>query len=110
MPGPAVPRNFIRGRLAQSEAEWRFVLTHLSCHVVTPSQLFGKTVSVHFKDKTTNSAELDFGIGVGVGTHSRSIVFAPMASAILIASPVQCTKVVLGKCNKSERYAANNEF
>ena len=103
---PAVPGNFIRGRLVQSEAEWRFVLPHLSCHVVPPSQLIGKTVSVRVKDKTTNSAErfcrkeLDFGIGVG--THSRSIVFAPMASAILIASPVQCTHLVLVKVQQIE--------
>ena len=29
-----------------SEAKWRFVLPHLSCHKVLPSQLIGKTVSV----------------------------------------------------------------
>ena len=46
--------------------EWRFVLSHLSCHTVPPSQLN--------EDKTTNSAEcfchkeLDFGIEV-IGLH-----------------------------------------
>mmetsp|Transcript_95234 Transcript_95234/g.149947 ORF Transcript_95234/g.149947 Transcript_95234/m.149947 type:complete len:249 (+) Transcript_95234:1103-1849(+) len=37
------------------------------------------------------------------------MVFAPMASPILMASPVQCSPFVVGRCNKSGRYLANNE-
>ena len=31
-----------------------FVLPHLSCHIVQPSQFIGKTVSVYNEDKTNN--------------------------------------------------------
>ena len=36
---------------------WRFVVPHLSCHIVPPSQFIGTVVSVCNEDKTTNSAE-----------------------------------------------------
>ena len=42
----ALPSAVVRGRLEHSEAKLRFVLPHLSCHIVLPSQLIGKTVSV----------------------------------------------------------------
>ena len=62
----ALPNDVIRDDLVQSEAEWRFVLPHLSCHAVASSQFIGNTVSVCIEDKTTDSAkrffreELDF--------------------------------------------------
>ena len=68
----ALPGDIIRDRLVRSKTEWLFVLPHLSCHVVPPSQFNGKTVSVCVENKTTDSAEvffhkeLDFGIG---GSH-----------------------------------------
>ena len=96
-----IPYNFIRSRHVQSETEWRFVLPHLSCYVVPPAQLVSKN-SEGIEEKTTNAEErfcckeLDFGIGIvwlhqacGVGcpwTHSRSMVFAPIASPILKGS------------------------
>ena len=60
----AMPGNFVRSRPVQSETEWRFVLPHLSHHTVSPSQFFGKTVSV----KCFCRDELDLGMGV-VGLH-----------------------------------------
>ena len=57
--------------------------------------------------------ELDFGNGVVwrcIWTHSRSMNFAPIASPILITSPVQCSPFVVGRCNRSGRYVANSEF
>ena len=66
----ALPSDINRGRFVQSEAEWRFILPHLSCHTVPFSRFIGNTVSVCIEDKTTNSMkrfsreELDFGIGV----------------------------------------------
>ena len=69
-----MPGNFVGSSLVQSETEWRFVLPHLSRHVVPPSQLIGKAVPKCVEDKATNSAErvrckeLDFCIGV-VGLH-----------------------------------------
>ena len=32
----AMPSNAIRGRLVHSKTKWRFILPHLSCHVVPP--------------------------------------------------------------------------
>jgi len=43
-------------------------------------------------------------------THSRSIDLPPMASPILIPSPVQCSPLVVGKCIRSGRYWASKEF
>merc|ERR1719336_524394 len=42
-------------------------------------------------------------------THSKSIVFPPMTSPILMPSPVQCSPLVVGKCIKSGRYCASKE-
>merc|ERR1719254_19778 len=42
-------------------------------------------------------------------THSRSIDFPPIASAILMPSPVQCSPLVVGRWSKSGRYLASNE-
>ena len=42
-------------------------------------------------------------------THSRSMLRAPMASPILMPSPVVWSPLVVGKCKRSGRYLANKE-
>ena len=107
--------NFITSRLVESETEWRFVLPHLSRHIVPPSQLIGETVSVCDKDKTTNSLErfrceeLDFGIGV-ICLHQACWVHLDPLEIDGSCSPVQCSPFVVGRCNKSGRYWASNEL
>ena len=34
----------------------------------------------------------------------------PIASPILVTSPVQCSPLVVGRCNRSRRYVVNNEI
>ena len=76
----ALPSDVIRGRLVRNEAEWRFVLPHLSCHIVPHSQFIDKTVSLCIEDKTTNSVEcfcgkqLDFGIEVVDRTVTETLL------------------------------------
>ena len=53
----AMPSNVIRHRLVHSKTKWRFILPHLSYHVVPPFQLIGKMVSVRAENKTTNSVK-----------------------------------------------------
>ena len=54
----ALPNDVIRDDLVQSEAEWRFVLPHLSCHAgCVLTEFIGNTVSVCIEDKTTDLRE-----------------------------------------------------
>ena len=67
-------------RHVQSEAERKIVLPHLSCHIVPPSQLIGKKISVCIEDKTNNSVkrfcreELDFDIEVVDPTVTETLL------------------------------------
>ena len=116
----AMPHNFVRSRLVESETEWRFVPPHLFRHVIPPSQLIGKAVPECVEDETTNSAdclcceELDFDIWV-VWLHQISRVHLDPLEinglwTVLIALLVQCSPLVVGKSNKSGRNWASNEL
>ena len=57
VPRLAVPRNFVRRRLVQGEADWRLVLPYVSHHIVSPAQLSGKTIAMCAEHEPTDSAE-----------------------------------------------------
>ena len=69
----AMPSNVVRSRLVQSKAEQRFVLRHLSCHIVPPSQFTGKTASVYNEDKTNNSVKRFCREELGIGINTTSL-------------------------------------
>merc|ERR1711871_1148993 len=66
----AMPKDFIRCSLVEAKAKGRFVLPHLTCHVVTTTKLIGKTLAICIEDETTYTPqglcrqEFDFGIRV----------------------------------------------
>ena len=49
----AVPCDLIRSTTVQSTEEWRRVLQHLPCRVVSPLQRIGETVATRAKDETS---------------------------------------------------------
>merc|ERR1719191_1510818 len=66
----AVPHNLVRCSLVQAQAERRFVLPHLTCHVVTAAKLVCEALAIGIKDNAANttkglcSQELDLGIWI----------------------------------------------
>mmetsp|Transcript_63371 Transcript_63371/g.167933 ORF Transcript_63371/g.167933 Transcript_63371/m.167933 type:complete len:206 (-) Transcript_63371:541-1158(-) len=66
----AVPSDFVRGSLVQSEAEWWFVLPHLPCHVVSPTQFVCETIPKCVEHEAAHSTkrlcceELNLGIRI----------------------------------------------
>ena len=64
----AIPGDVISA-LFRARRNGCFILPHVFCHIVPPSQVIGNVVSVYIEDKTNNSVErvcreeLDFGIG-----------------------------------------------
>mmetsp|Transcript_70927 Transcript_70927/g.188595 ORF Transcript_70927/g.188595 Transcript_70927/m.188595 type:complete len:403 (+) Transcript_70927:249-1457(+) len=70
----AVPRDLVRRRLVEDEAEGRLALPHLARDVVAAAELVGEALAVGVEHEAAHSAqglggqELDLGIGV-VGLH-----------------------------------------
>merc|ERR1719221_1503679 len=94
-----MPHDLVRGSFVEQVTEWRLVLPHLASDVASAAKNF-----------TLASGSSGFTRPVGCTcTHSKSTLLAPTASPILIASPVQCSPFVVGKCNKSGRYFARRE-
>ena len=83
----AMPGNFIRGRLVHSKREWRFVLPHLSRHIIPLSQFIDQTVTV-YSVKRFCREELDLGIGAGFPRNTHANRFSKQQMDLFRSVPV----------------------
>eukprot|EP00438_Fugacium_kawagutii_P031209 Skav220804 [mRNA] locus=scaffold150:419661:421577:- [translate_table: standard] len=93
-------------------------LPHLAGHIVASAQLVAETLTVAVDHQAAHATQglsgqkLDLGLRIIVGwtwTHSKSMLRAPMASPILMPSPVVWSPLVVGRWRRSGRYLASRE-
>ena len=78
----ALPSDVVRSRLVHSEAEWRFVLPHLSRYAVPPSQLLAQWFPCATKTKPPTPRSVSATRNLILATGSSNLCFRQRESEI----------------------------